>query len=95
MASRLTFNALLLTRDAKADRLTVTQLARPAVVRLLLLSKDGEAQGSRRPNVFKVLPVVNQANASATGLHAEYPRNNSDSCACLKSQHPKQKFLSL
>jgi len=66
MASRLTFNALLLTRDAKADRLTVIQLARPAVVRLLLLSKDGEAQGNRRPNVFKVLPVIDQANGSTT-----------------------------
>ena len=71
MASRRTFNAFLLTRDARADRLTVTQLARPAVVRLLLLSKDGEAQGNRRPNVFKVLPVVNQANAAATGSYAE------------------------
>ncbi len=71
MASRLTFNALLLTRDAKGDRLTVTQLARPVVVRLLLLSKDGEAQGNRRPNVFKILPVVDQVSASATGSCAE------------------------
>lgn len=71
MASRPTFNALLLTRDAKGERLTVTRLARPAVVRILLLSKDGEPQGNRRPNVCKVLLVVDQDNAFATGSYAE------------------------
>jgi hypothetical protein len=72
MTSRLTFDALLLTREVKYDRLTVTHLARPAVLQFICCSKGSEGQGSRGPNVLG-------EDFGMNGNNQQYPDEHPDS----------------